>query len=480
MKMFKSIACLLIGASIHAQSPQTPDVISSFLTTSNLKIGQKLNNNINTRQMSKNYAKMKNDYMMEYDKRVFGLKPTYIMFDTINDKINKVSILFQKNEYTIVKLNDALKFYKKIKSNDYENEWISDKYKIKLNNSDTPILTIESHNKIPILKIINAEDAMQRFQRSIVAVISYDKNGKEISQGSGVFNGTGVITNLHVISNSSSIKIKDGPALYDVTNITMHPTRDLAFLETLLIDPTAFINRDPFVSDDYKIGQKVYTIGNPIGLDRSISEGIISGFRNDNGESYIQTTAPISPGSSGGGLFNENGYLIGITTASIEKGQNINFAIQMGNIDTTKFIQYVNRSSRQNLETPQDDGIKKTILQKIILEIELGNNAGALSMCQEAIRQYPDWAEAWGRLGYCQRVLKQLDASIISQNKCLEYAKNKETKLTALSQMIYAYIGKQNNEEAKKLFQQMKEIDYSISTNWYNRQSEYLRSIIGY
>ena len=75
------------------------------------------------------------------------------------------------------------------------------------------------------------------------------------------------------------------------------------------------------------MGEQVYTVGAPSGLERTLANGIISGLRSEGTHHYIQTTAPISPGSSGGGLFDENGNLIGITTLFIKESQALNFAI---------------------------------------------------------------------------------------------------------------------------------------------------------
>ena len=74
-------------------------------------------------------------------------------------------------------------------------------------------------------------------------------------------------------------------------------------------------------------GQTVFAIGSPQGLDLSISEGIVSSVRESRLGPLIQTTAAISPGSSGGGLFNVSGQLIGITTFQSKTGQNLNFAV---------------------------------------------------------------------------------------------------------------------------------------------------------
>jgi S1-C subfamily serine protease len=76
-----------------------------------------------------------------------------------------------------------------------------------------------------------------------------------------------------------------------------------------------------------KVGAKVYAIGAPKGLELTLSDGIVSSLREVDGGQYIQTTAAISPGSSGGGLFDENGALVGLTTFYLAEGQNLNFAV---------------------------------------------------------------------------------------------------------------------------------------------------------
>ena len=79
-------------------------------------------------------------------------------------------------------------------------------------------------------------------------------------------------------------------------------------------------------------GQKVVAIGSPLGLFNSVSDGIISGFRKIRDIDMIQFTAPISPGSSGGAVLNMQGEVIGISTAGLDNGQNINLAVGYENI----------------------------------------------------------------------------------------------------------------------------------------------------
>ena len=76
-----------------------------------------------------------------------------------------------------------------------------------------------------------------------------------------------------------------------------------------------------------EVGERVYTIGNPSGLSKTLGEGLISGLRQRDGIQYIQTNAQISHGSSGGALVDSKGALVGITTFLVKDAKNLNFAI---------------------------------------------------------------------------------------------------------------------------------------------------------
>jgi hypothetical protein len=95
----------------------------------------------------------------------------------------------------------------------------------------------------------------------------------------------------------------------------------LLSVPTLEVDKLALSEKTP------EIGEKIYAIGNPKGLSGTISEGILSGVRKIENNDLIQITAPISPGSSGGPIINNNGEVIAVSVASLTSGQNLNFAI---------------------------------------------------------------------------------------------------------------------------------------------------------
>lgn len=165
-----------------------------------------------------------------------------------------------------------------------------------------------------------------------IVLIEVKMKGKSVSkQGSGVLVNDGkiIITNFHVVAGSKEVKItfNDNTETFVDRYLRADEVRDLVSIK---LPKRHKVSNSVTIktSDDVKIGEKVVAIGNPLGLTTTVSEGIISSKRNLGYETVVlQTTAPISHGSSGGGLFNSNGDLIGITTFSFKNSQNLNFAV---------------------------------------------------------------------------------------------------------------------------------------------------------
>lgn len=164
---------------------------------------------------------------------------------------------------------------------------------------------------------------------SIVYIETFDQNGNEKGVASGfVCDANGKIgTNLHVIQGAYSAKVTlSNGQVYDVENVSGYDSNnDIAELKINATGLSPVIFGD---SDSISTGDKVYAIGNPLGLDDTISDGLISTKnRQIYGINYIQISVPISPGSSGGVLVNEQAQVIGITAARMVSGENLNFAI---------------------------------------------------------------------------------------------------------------------------------------------------------
>ncbi len=168
-----------------------------------------------------------------------------------------------------------------------------------------------------------------RLSKSVVLINMYDDNNEIIGTASGffVFDSATLITCDHVIEGSYYLEAvcEDGSSTLCKEVIAHDAERDLAILKCetpLSVSPLTLADSSIIAQ-----GDPVFVIGSPLGLQNTISEGIVGGIRADADTDIVQITAPISSGSSGGAVFNENGEVIGIASASFTRGQNLNLAI---------------------------------------------------------------------------------------------------------------------------------------------------------
>jgi len=178
---------------------------------------------------------------------------------------------------------------------------------------------------------------VEKYSQSIVTIIALDVNNQPLSLGSGFFvneNGD-IATNHHVLEDCAKaiIKTKKGETGAILQILNYDPQLDLIIAKTSL----KFTKPLPFGdSDTITIGEDILAIGNPAGLEGTVSKGIISGVREVDDIKFIQITAPISPGSSGGPVFDLAGKVIGIATAYLTYGQNLNFAMPINYLKSLK------------------------------------------------------------------------------------------------------------------------------------------------
>jgi len=253
----------------------------------------------------------------------------------------------------------------------------------------------------------NAKEIAKKCMTSTVSLVMEDNFKQPLSLGSGFIVDNGkVITNLHVIEDAKYgyVTISGESKKHKIEGyLAVDKSNDLALLSVpTLIGTSIEIN-----GNNPEIGEKIYAIGNPKGLSGTISEGIISGIRTFDNEELIQITAPISPGSSGGPVINNNGQLIGVSVGTLEAGQNLNFAIptkyvskliQLSNTQITKLnIKSVAKKSSEsnlgkgiktgieiiNLEWKTTDygmGIKETNLEGFSIKNNLPNEVSKVKL----------------------------------------------------------------------------------------------------
>jgi hypothetical protein len=178
------------------------------------------------------------------------------------------------------------------------------------------------------------EIAKKAFGATVLLVME-DANGQPLSLGSGFFVRNGEIaSNLHVLEGAARgyAKLVGEKTKLDIEGITaVDPERDLVVLKISAARSQMLSLGD---SNGVQVGESVYAVGNPQGLEGTFSQGIVSSIREVGADKLLQITAPISPGSSGGAVLNGKGEVIGVSVATFRGGQNLNFAIPSNYLKT--------------------------------------------------------------------------------------------------------------------------------------------------
>lgn len=272
---------------------------------------------------------------------------------------------------------------------------------------------------LPNLALGQADKIYANNNQAVVVIITHDKDAEPLAMGSGfIVRSDGVIvTNLHVVSNAVSIKVKiandkylevEGVLYSDVVN-------DLVILKVKGVNLPVVKLGD---SDKIKPGEKVYVIGSPEGLENSITDGIISGIREPSrNQKVIQISAPISHGSSGGPVFNEKGEAIAVATSMLEDAQNLNFAMPVNlikdKINNKKILPLAETVVTNYTETAEYWFWSGYYLYGN------GKYKEAIESYKQTIRIKPDYAEAHYNLGIAYDELKNYPKAIESYKQAI-------------------------------------------------------------
>lgn len=176
-----------------------------------------------------------------------------------------------------------------------------------------------------------ALDPTALYKKLSVSVFQLEATREQgVAQGSAVaVSRTELLTNCHVVQGALKLELKQGKRSWPARVVRADPKTDRCVITAtgVALPPVAGVRS----YDSLQVGEAAYTLGSPVGLELTLSNGLVSGVREEDGHRYVQTTAPISPGSSGGGLFDARGNLIGITTLALvgreHLNQSLNFAI---------------------------------------------------------------------------------------------------------------------------------------------------------
>ncbi|MDP2984689.1 MAG: tetratricopeptide repeat-containing serine protease family protein [Candidatus Latescibacter sp.] len=299
---------------------------------------------------------------------------------------------------------------------------------------------------------LTPEQVFDKVKDSIVVVKTLDAQGKVKSQGSGVLLPSGKIaTNSHVVEGGSSYQVGRGKQFVSATIYAVDSDKDICLLDAKSITgKPAQLGK----AASLKVGVPVYAVGAPMGLELSLSDGIVAQLRGGP-PPFIQTTAAISPGSSGGGLFDREGRLVGLTTLYIEGGQSLNFAMPVEWIGEIK-------PGRE----PAAEGRSQTEWYKRVIALQnLKDWQGMLDWCRKWTKSNPEDADAWFGLGFAYSNLKRYDDAIDAYRQALrinpEYA-------DALCGLGIAYSDFKRYDDAIDAFRQALRINPESADVWYN------------
>ncbi|OGU36911.1 MAG: hypothetical protein A2315_02710 [Ignavibacteria bacterium RIFOXYB2_FULL_35_12] len=259
---------------------------------------------------------------------------------------------------------------------------------------------------------LTAEQIYKKVTDAVVVIHAYDENNELVKQGSGVvLNDKGyVVTNYHVLEGCDRLEIlhnKEIVPYVDIIGIDVE--KDILILKIKAKKFPAIKIGD---SKKINIGQRVYAIGSPLGFENTISEGIISGLRSyeEYEKSFIQITASISSGSSGGAIVNDKGELIGISTLTSKEGQNLNFAIPIGDVLIVEISSYSKGDAYKDFEW----------FAKGFRALEKRNYHQAIKYYSSFIEVYSIYAAAYYNRGIAKYNVEDYSGAIQDFNKAIE------------------------------------------------------------
>jgi len=281
---------------------------------------------------------------------------------------------------------------------------------------------LPSLTKLKEKPIENLPTLIKIIKPSVVIVFAYDDKGEFLKLGSGFFlsQSGDIITNYHVLqgADSAEVKTSDGKT-YPITYIIAGDEQsDIICLSVDI--PSQYVHPLSLSATVPEVGERIIVYGSPLGLEKTVSDGIVSAIREVPGYGkLIQITAPISPGSSGSPVLNMKGEVIGIATFQFIEGQNLNFAIpseRIANLDLTeeKETSVGEELFEQEEKEKKDSDYAYEAYNKALYFIDKREYEKALPYLEIAIKTDISSLKAWAyfKIGFCYGKLKSYAKAI--------------------------------------------------------------------
>ena len=286
-------------------------------------------------------------------------------------------------------------------------------------------------------------ELVRRVKPSVVSVLTYDAKGEPLISGSGFFVRSGqVVTNMHVIKGAHRVEIHtlEGKGrTYPVAGaLAIDDEADLALLKVEMpADRSRALTMTTAVPDE---GEQIFVIGNPLRLEGSVSDGIVSAVREvpDLGR-IIQVTAPVSHGNSGSPLFNMRGEVIGIVTVKVTNGQNINLALGVSRIAALHGAELMafDQIALKTKAGSQPEALAESWYRGGIDSLWLGNYDSALNYFETAANRNPRRPETWIQIGYCKVKQGRNEEAIRAYKRALQLRPNSSEAFNKLGDAYF-------------------------------------------
>ncbi|HHT9130186.1 MAG TPA: tetratricopeptide repeat protein [Candidatus Brocadiaceae bacterium] len=313
----------------------------------------------------------------------------------------------------------------------------------------------------------NLPTIVKKIQPSVVAVVTYDKKGEVLGQASGFFIGKdgNVITNIHVFDGCTSAQVKTADGnVYNITK-TLAEDKEGNLIRVSANIPPKAVHPLTLSASLPKVGEKVIVVGSS-GLERPVSDGIISGIREiPTFGKIMKITAPLSPGYSGSPVINMKGEIIGLVTFQITEGHDLNFTIHSKRI--TKLIPDKNKTFAEWVEGRTGEWFSSSegLYSKGLSFLFSGDYENALSYFEEAVRKNSNQTAASFQIGYCKANLGRYAEAIEAYKQAIRI---KPDNADAYHSMGVAYTNLGRYTEAIETFKQEIHIEPNCAEAYYN------------
>src|SRR6266545_2160398 len=264
-------------------------------------------------------------------------------------------------------------------------------------------------------------DLVRRIKPSSVAIETFDARGEKLSRGSGFFVDTDrVVTNRHVIDGAYRAEVHSiyGNSYQVKSVLAVDAEGDVALLKIDAppnqVRPLSLDRTSP------QEGESIVVIGNPFGLEGSVTNGIVSAVRDIPGFGrIIQITASISPGSSGSPVVNMNGQVIGVATLQITGGQSVNFAIPSERISQLQGVSLMSLSELAVASGKNKHAKAVQFFRDGLSFLSKDDCEKALPYFEKAVESDNSYSEAWAQSGFCNEKLGRHAEAIEASKKAV-------------------------------------------------------------